>query len=245
MTAAADSDRRALADRTALVTGASSGIGRAIACALSAEGVFVWLLGRDEARLDQTRAMLASPDDARCLCVDLADRQAVAGLTQSIPATQPDILVHSAGLYGRGPIAKASVDEFEALFKVNVAGVYDLTQTLLDRLVSARGDIVFINSSIVQRAVADTGQFAATQAALRALANSLREEVNDSGVRVLSVYPGRTATPRQARIFDYEGRDYTPERLLQAGDVAASVVACLALPRTAEVTDLHIRPASK
>ena len=83
------------------------------------------------------------------------------------------------------------------------------------------------------------------QQLLNTLADSLREEVNEQGVRVLSVYPGRTATPRQAGIFEAEGREYTPERLLQPEDLAGMVAGCLALPRTAEVTDLFIRPAHK
>ncbi len=233
-----------LEGRHALVTGASSGIGRAVACALSAAGARLWLLGRDAERLAQTRAMLATPQ-AHTLAVDITDRAAVAGLADAIPAPAPDVLVHCAGLYARGTVAETATDDFTAAFDVNVAGVYDLTRTLLERLVDSRGDIVFVNSSIVRRAVAGTGTFAATQHALKALADSLREEVNDRGVRVTSLYPGRTATPRQERIFEYEGRDYRPERLLQADDVAAAVLACLALPRSAEVTDLHIRPAMK
>jgi NADP-dependent 3-hydroxy acid dehydrogenase YdfG len=74
------------------------------------------------------------------------------------------------------------------------------------------------------------------------LADSLRSEVNPRGVRVLSVFPGRTASPMQAAVHADEGRSYQPERLLQPADVAASVVHALALPRTAEVTDIHIRP---
>ncbi len=234
-----------LEGRSALVTGASSGIGRAVACALSAAGASLWLLGRDAGRLAQTKAMLATPDSAHALELDISDRTAVAGLVDAMPKSAPDVLVHCAGVYARGDVADTATDDFTATLDINVAGVYDLTRTLLDRVVANRGDIVFVNSSIVRRAVAGTGAFAVTQHALKALADCLREEVNDRGVRVTSLYPGRTATPRQARIFEYEGRDYTPERLLQADDVAATVLACLALPRTAEVTDLHIRPAMK
>ena len=77
------------------------------------------------------------------------------------------------------------------------------------------------------------------------LADTLREEINPSGVRVLSVYPGRTAGDLQASIYALEGRQYTPETLMQPEDVAATVVAALMLPRTAELTDLRVRPMRK
>ena len=88
-------------------------------------------------------------------------------------------------------------------------------------------------------------QYAATQHALRALAESLREEVNAAGVRVLNVFLGRTATPRQASIYQSQGWTYQPELLVQPDDVASIVVGALTLSRTAEVTELTIRPAIK
>jgi NADP-dependent 3-hydroxy acid dehydrogenase YdfG len=84
-----------------------------------------------------------------------------------------------------------------------------------------------------------------TQHALKALADSLREEVNAEGLRVLSVFLGRTATPMRMAIHRMENRTYHPESLLQPEDVAAVVMIALSLPRTAEVTDIHIRPLSK
>jgi short-subunit dehydrogenase len=73
------------------------------------------------------------------------------------------------------------------------------------------------------------------------MADSLRAEVNPLGVRVLSLYPGRTATPMQAQVFALEGRPYTPDRLMQPEDVAHTAVAALALPRSAEVSDIHVQ----
>jgi NADP-dependent 3-hydroxy acid dehydrogenase YdfG len=89
------------------------------------------------------------------------------------------------------------------------------------------------------------GQYASTQHALRAIADALRAEVNSDGVRVLTVYLGRTATARQARIFQLEGRRYSPDLLMQPDDVAQMVMAALLLPRTAEVTEIRMRPLIK
>jgi NADP-dependent 3-hydroxy acid dehydrogenase YdfG len=101
---------------------------------------------------------------------------------------------------------------------------------------------VFINSSVIMRTRANVGQFAATQHSLKAIADSLREEVNPDQVRVLSVFPGRTASPRQAIIHEMEGKPYHPERLMQPEDVAGVVINALSLPRSAEVTDISLRP---
>jgi NADP-dependent 3-hydroxy acid dehydrogenase YdfG len=89
------------------------------------------------------------------------------------------------------------------------------------------------------------GQYAASKHALKAIADSLRDEVNTEGIRVLSVYPGRTASPLQAAVHQMEGRTYHPERLMQPEDVALAVINALGLPRSAEVTDIHIRPMAK
>jgi NADP-dependent 3-hydroxy acid dehydrogenase YdfG len=90
-----------------------------------------------------------------------------------------------------------------------------------------------------------SSQYDATKHALKAIADSLRAEVNSYGVRVLSVYPGRTATDMQARIHKAEDRSYRPELLLQPADVASVILNALLVPRTAEVTDIHIRPLMK
>ena len=154
-----------------------------------------------------------------------------------------DILVHSAGAFYDGPLEYARVEEFDLQYAINVRAPYVLTQRLLPLLTAARGQIVFINSSLgltVKRS--DVGQYAATKHALKAIADSLREEVNPKGIRVLTVYPGRTATPMQEAICKKEGQVYRPERLLQAEDVATIVVQAMSLSPTAEVTDISVRP---
>ncbi len=131
-------------------------------------------------------------------------------------------------------------------YATNVRAPYVLTKRLLPLLTASRGQIVFVNSSAGLNAKRpDAGQYAATKHALRAIADSLREEVNPEGVRVLSVYLGRTATPLQEALFREQGKDYHAEMLLQPEDVASVVVQTLMLPPTAEVTEISIRPMRK
>jgi len=81
--------------------------------------------------------------------------------------------------------------------------------------------------------------------ALRGFADHLRAEVNDEGIRVLSVFLGRTATPMQERIYAAEGKPYDPRRLLQPKDVAAAVIEAVSLPQSAELMEIRIRPRVK
>jgi short-subunit dehydrogenase len=110
---------------------------------------------------------------------------------------------------------------------------------------SRKGQIVFLNSTAGLRARANASQYAATKHALKAVADSLREEVNPAGVRVLSLFLGRTATPMQASVFAAERREYNPGILMQPEDVAEVVVNALALSRRAEITEITMRPAIK
>ena len=146
-----------------------------------------------------------------------------------------DVLIHSAGIFPFTPAEAAATAE-------HVRGADTLTRALLPLLRPGPGQVVFINSSRGLPGVPASGPYAESKQALRALADRLRAELNPEGIRVLSVYPGRTATPMQAAIHRHEGRTYRPERLLQPEDVAAVVLHALALPRTAEITDVSIRP---
>ncbi|MCK9900327.1 short-chain dehydrogenase [Parafrankia colletiae] len=255
----------------AVVTGASSGIGRAVAGRLAADGATVLALGRDQARLDSlaketAAAGPASPVGGALVPVqlDLTDSVAVERFAADTVDRygRVHLLVHSAGGYLSSRIEDASVDDFDAQYAANVRGPFALTRSLLPALRAAAdsgesgpggagagpphgADVVIMNSSQGVRAGAGTSQFAATQHAMRAVADSLRQEVNADGIRVVTIHLGRTATPRQETIFEREGRPYRPELLIQAEDVADLVTYLALLPRTAEVTELHLRPAQK
>jgi NADP-dependent 3-hydroxy acid dehydrogenase YdfG len=106
---------------------------------------------------------------------------------------------------------------------------------------SSQGQIVFINSSAGLSGRAKASQYAATKFGLKAVADCLRPEVNAAGVRVLSVFPGSVSGPMQKAVREMLGEEY-PERLLQPEDIAAAVITALGLPRSAEITDINIRP---
>ncbi len=238
-----------LKDSIAVVTGASSGIGKAIAIELAAQGAKLGLVGRNLNNLQATAAIAQKTSSLVVgYNVDLTIDSEILQLKTRIEAdfgSAVDILVHCAGVYVPGKLETANIADLDLQYRANVRAPYLLTQTLLPMVLSVQGQIVFINSSVIMRPAGKVGQFAATQHALKAIADSLRDEVNAQEVRVLSVYPGRTATPRQASIHAMEGKIYQSERLLQPQDVAVVVVNALNMPRSAEVTDINIRPFQK
>jgi NADP-dependent 3-hydroxy acid dehydrogenase YdfG len=237
-----------LTDEVALVTGASGGIGGAIAAALATSGARVCLAGRDRVRLDALQNRLrANSSLVEVHPLDLTDDRQISEVADRIIGAHKrlDILVHSAGAIVHGKMADVPVETLDLLYAANVRGPYLLTQKLLPVLKRCRGQIVFVNSSAGLAVPPNTGQFSATQHALKALADAFRDEVNAEQVRVLSIFPGRTATPRIEALHTAEGRAYRPELLLQPEDVANVVVNSLALPRTAEVTNISIRPMQK
>jgi NAD(P)-dependent dehydrogenase (short-subunit alcohol dehydrogenase family) len=130
-------------------------------------------------------------------------------------------------------------------YDVNLRAPYLLTQSLLPMLRTGQGQVVFINSLVGLNAKGASGQYSATKHALKGLADSLREEVNPRGLRVLSVFLGRTASPMQAAVHQMEGRTYKPELLVRPEDVADLVSSALSLARTAEVTEITIRHSLK
>lgn len=224
----------------AVITGASGAIGGALAHALADAGHDLIVVGRSESSVASLlaahsgrhlQADLLVEDDVQRVCMELRRLERVA------------VAVHAAGRLELGATATLPVESLDNLYRMNLRAPYLLTQALLPGLRAAEGQIVFVNSSAGARpAAASTGAYAATKHGLRAVADAVRAEENANGVRVLSVYPGRIAGPLQETLHAAEDKSYDAARLLQPADISAAIMTALALPRTAEVTDIHIRP---
>jgi NADP-dependent 3-hydroxy acid dehydrogenase YdfG len=227
---------------TAIVTGASSNLGAKVASRLIGAGAHVLLVSRSLERLKASSS--AHRENPRCvpLAADLTDANGIAALQQEVERRgRLDVLVLGSGIYKRSDDPTVLLEQFRS----NVLGPYALLRAVLPFLIAAQGQVVFINSTQGLKASGGVGQYAATHHAMRALADSLRDEVNEAGVRVSTIYLGRTATERQREIHAFEGRPYRPERLIQPDDVATVILGLLSLPRTAEATDITLRPMLK
>lgn len=229
------------AGQIALVTGASSGIGREIALQLMQHGACIWAVGRRRTRLEH--ALGCEHASLRLLEADLATDQGLVELTAALDGQDGlDILVHSAGRIHLGRFEHASLGHFDEQYYVNLRAPFAITQGALPALRRSRGQVVFINSLAGVRVSAEGTQYSATKFGLRAIADGLRDEMNRDGIRVLTVFVGRTATQMQAEVLAHESRPWDPTKLLQPSDVAGSVVAALAMPRSAEVYEIRLRP---
>jgi NADP-dependent 3-hydroxy acid dehydrogenase YdfG len=234
--------------QVAVITGAGTGIGAAIAHCLAEKGISLFLIGRRREKLEAV-AESARKSSPRVIChpADITSDKDIRELVHCLQRDFKfvDILVHSAGVISIGRFNETPVGEFDKQYLTNVRAPFVLTQAFLPILIERKGQIVFINSSAALNAGMNVSQYAATKHALKALADSLRAEINPDGVRVLSIFPGRTASPMQAMVHKMENKEYFPERLVQPENVAEIVVSILGLPRTAEVTDITVRPMAK
>ncbi len=229
-------------NKRALVTGASSGIGLAIAQALAAEGAHIHAVARSWPQaIDSWQLHNAD------FTVEADVKRLAAEVSAS--ATPLDMLIHCAGALEIGMVADFPIAQLDMMYQVNVRAPFLLTQLLLplmsSDLTQSTGQIVFINSSAAVAPNTTLAVYSSTKSAMKSIADCLRLEVNPIGVRVMSVYPGKTASVMQQRAHELAGKPYDAASLMQPEDVAQMVLSALALPKTAEMTDLHIRPMKK
>ncbi|WP_173576864.1 SDR family oxidoreductase [Acetobacter fallax] len=237
---------RPLSGRVALVTGAGRGIGRATALRLASLGAAVICVARSRDEIEAC-ATEAGPAAAAIPC-DITAPNAAQTLVETAQARfgRLDILVLSSGAFHSGTITETDSAAFGKLFTVNVGAPLELIRTALPMLRVSKGQIAVVNSTIIRAAnTAGRGLYAATQTALKSLTDTLRDEINQDGIRVISIMPGTTATPRQEAIYETSGKPWRPELLLQPEDVAAALCGSLLLPKTAEATDIFVRPMQK
>jgi NADP-dependent 3-hydroxy acid dehydrogenase YdfG len=228
-----------------VLTGASSGIGAAIAEQLVASGRQVIGVGRRREPLAALAERVGPGFDFHVL--DLCDEEALYSFVENRLAAYPALggLIHCAGLVVPGELGSVSPADLDQTMNVNFRAPFLLTNLLASRLAAARGQLVFVNSSAGLRASGGNAAYCASKFALRALADAARLELNARGVRVASIYPGRTATPTMERLYAAQGLDYDPALLLQPSDVAAAVLNIIEAPEHAEITDISLRPRLK
>ena len=220
---------------TALITGASRGLGAAIAQELESTHRIL-LGGRDEEALQPLADHLP---DAEPWTVDLTDRAAVSEAASRVDSL--DVLVHNAGMAEIGSIRDTPLAVWERTLEVNLLAIVHLTRELLPALRLAGGHVVLINSGAGLRANAGWSAYAASKFALRAFADALRLE--EPGLRVTSIFPGRIDTDMQRSIVSTEGREYDPDEFLRPATVAQAVANAIRTPRDGHPTEIVLRPS--
>lgn len=241
--------KRAAADgpgyRTALVTGASRGIGREITRSLVREGLEVWGLARPSADLDA----LVAETGCHVLAVDLLDAGAVG---RAIAGLRIDVLVNNAGMIPSvRPFVDCPVSELESMIDLNLRAPLTVTRALLPGMIERGcGHIFAITSLFGPYAGADVAVYGATKAALRSFCACLRAEIAGSGVRVTEIAPGRTRTGIYLDAFGgdaeaLEQRLFRDRRALHPEDVAQALIAALRLPPRADASIIELAPTEQ
>jgi NADP-dependent 3-hydroxy acid dehydrogenase YdfG len=233
--------------RTALVTGASSGIGAATAQALGTAGYHVYLAARRADRI----AALAAEVGGTAVTADLTDPADVAQLAAAVGPTL-DVLVNNAGgALGQAPLAEENLDFYARMYDINVLATARVTQALLPALRAAAGTVVFVTSTAAEAPYEGGGGYCGAKAAERSLAGALRLELNGEPVRVTEISPGLVHT-EEFSLVRFGGDQAKADAVyagveapLTAADVADAIVWMATRPAHVNIDQVVIRPVAQ
>ena len=225
---------------TALITGATSGIGQAMALALAEAGYEVYAIGRSEVALEQLRA--ARPGITP-IAVDVTDREALEAVVTGL---RIDVLINNAGVMPPlGNFAEMKISDIDATLEVNLSAAIVLTRLVVPQMCAREaGHILFTGSSAAHAPFPNIAVYSAAKAALSGFAASLRADLSPYWIRVTEIVPGRVETQLYKDVLDPAARAamYAGTVAVQPDDVARMVVALLGLPAWADVTRFDIMP---
>jgi 3-oxoacyl-[acyl-carrier protein] reductase len=232
-----------LKGKTALVTGAGKGLGKALSLALATEGVNLMLLSRTKEDLIAVAAEASEINTGIKIAFRVADTAdfesvstAISDLTKTIGPVE--ILINNAGIGKFGPIMTLSVAEWEGIIRTNLLGPYYCIHEILPGMMERKtGDIVNVSSTAGLKGSPVTSAYSASKFGLIGLSESLMLEARKSGVRVFTATPSTVATPLAIAMGLTDG---DPEKVLQPEDFADMIIAHLKLPRRALVKDVSL-----
>ena len=230
-----------LKGKTALVTGAGKGIGKAVALALAQEGTNVILLARTTSDLEKIAAEVETLGvKALVVTADISNIESVNKAVEVALATfgTIDILVNNAGVGKFGKFLELSPEDFENIIKINLFGTYYATRAVLPGMIEQQsGDIINISSTAGLRGAAATSAYSASKFAVMGLTESLMQEVRKHNIRVTALTPSTVATDMAK---DLNLTDGNPDRVMQPEDVAELIIAQLKLNKRVFIKDSGI-----
>lgn len=230
-----------LKGKTALITGAGKGIGRAIAIALAKEGVNTALLARTKSDLEKVAAEIQELGVETAIIT--ADVSNLTSVNEAVEQVQQelgfiDILINNAGIASFGKFLDLEPEQWERIIKVNLMGPYYVTRAVLPAMISKKiGDIINISSTAGLRGAAVTSAYSASKFGLMGLSESLMQEVRKHNIRVTTLIPSTVSTDMA---MDLKLTDGNPEKVMQPEDFAELVIFQLKLNRRVFLKDASI-----
>ncbi len=237
------SPKNTLKGKTALITGATQGIGLAIARALASEGCSLVVCARDQSRLKKVKAEL-SRNKIRVIAAecDVRDEHSVREMFTAVRRQVPrlDILINNAGIaHASRPARELSTDDWNDVISTNLTGMFLVTQAALPLM--KRGAVIVNNLSIAaKRVFAGSSAYDASKHGALGFTNTLREELREQGIRVIALLPGATNTG----IWETLWPDAPREKMISPDTVARALVDALKLPSDSTVEELIIMPTA-
>lgn len=236
------------ARRTAVITGASSGIGAATARALHGAGYRVALLARRADRIDSLADELG--DGATAIIADVTDRDSLVAAAQRVKDELggTDVLVNNAGVMLLGPFSPERREDYRTMVEANLLGAITTTEVFLDQLRDGGGDLVNISSVAGRTARPTNGVYAATKWGINGWSESLRQELLPD-VRVTLIEPGVVDTELPSHITDNPTRE-TVQKMYDVarvtpGEIAEVIAFILSRPRHLAINEVLLRPADQ
>ncbi len=241
---AIESGKNPVAGQVAVITGASRGIGAAIAQGLAGLGATAVLCGRAQVDLDAVKhAIDQAGGKAETTLCDVSNLASVEGAARQVEARfgRVDILVNNAGIGGfGGPLHQLAPDEWEKILNTNLRGVYYMTRAFAPMMIRARsGHIINISSLAGKNALPNGAAYAASKWGLNGLSISLAEELRGYNIRVAIICPGSTNTD----LSPHAGKD--PAKMLQPDDVAHAVAMLVTQSPQSFISEVLLRPTQK
>jgi NAD(P)-dependent dehydrogenase (short-subunit alcohol dehydrogenase family) len=223
-----------------LITGASRGIGRAIAEKLAAADVTLFLHGRDREALASTcKAVEAKSTKAIRLCFELREPDAIQELVDEIGDAPLDGLINNAGIALVKPLEQITMEDWQATVAVNVTAPFLLTQKLLP-IMRAGSTIVNILSIAAKTGFPNWSSYCMSKFALEGFSQAVREELRPRGIRVLNIYPAATST----EIWQGVEGEWPREKMLSADEVGEAVAYALSRPADVAVENISLKKVS-
>jgi NADP-dependent 3-hydroxy acid dehydrogenase YdfG len=233
-------------DKSILITGGTTGIGRATAILLAAQGARVMIFGRHEQELnDAMNDIREAGGEVLGLTADVSDPEDVQRVFKEFDQQMErlDILVNNAAL-GYGSVMEGGYPEWEYILKTNLLGYMAMTNEAVERMkANGWGHIVNIGSMSADVREKDSSVYVATKAGIQGFSAALRKEVNPLGIKVTLIEPGAVGTDMQDQYSPEEQRQQIEEmKMMRAEDIAACVLYTITQPKRCDVVSLQIRP---